>query len=87
MAAAIARFKLLHEKGRSLERLYVAHLDKGIYELRWKSLNINYRILYFWDEDKAVILTNGFTKQKSRVPESEIALAESRRAEYLKMNG
>lgn len=78
----ITRFKKLRKKGRELERPTVAKLEDNLYELRWKYDGVNYRILFFWDKDIAVILTNGFQKSVQKVPEPEKRLARRRRAQY-----
>ena len=42
-----------------------------------------FRILGFMAENSFVILTNGFHKKRQETPTSEIALAESRKKDYL----
>ena len=78
-AKAIVRFRQLQEGGHTLQRPYVALLRDGIYELRWKVKGVNYRILYFWHGEEMVLLSHGFTKQSSRVPDREIELALRRK--------
>ncbi len=86
-AAGVARLKLLHEKGHELRRPHADLLRDGIFELRWKSENINYRILYFFDGQEAVLLSPGFTKQTAKVPDKEIDLAIARKKAYEEMRG
>ena len=71
---------LLADKGYELHRPYADYLRDGIYELRWKSHRVNYRILYFFHGRKVVFLTNGFTKER-KVPNTEINLALQRKSE------
>lgn len=81
-AAGVARLKLLHEKGHALRRPHADSLRDGIYELRWKTDNINYRILYFFQGQEAVLLSHGFTKQTAKVPAKEIDLAIARKKAF-----
>jgi len=45
------------------------------------------RILYFFDDDRIIIATNGFVKKQQKTPKSEIELAKRRRAVYHKRKG
>jgi len=86
-AAGVARLKLLHEQGFELHRPHAEYLKDGIYELRWKTANVNYRILYFFHDHEAILLSHGFTKQASKVPVKEIQLALARKRAYEKRSG
>ncbi|MDP3451294.1 MAG: type II toxin-antitoxin system RelE/ParE family toxin [Anaerolineaceae bacterium] len=55
----------------------------GIWEVRVKVGNDNFRLLGFFDGGALVILTNGFSKKSQKTPDQEIELAERRRKEYL----
>ena len=77
-----ARIERLQELGHELRRPEADYLREGIYELRAKHAGINYRMLYFFHGRKAVVLSHGFTKQLSRVPEKEIAIAVRRRKNF-----
>jgi len=63
---------------------YFKHIagSKGIYEVRVEVGSDIYRIFSFFDEDKVVILINGFQKKTQKTPKNEIALAEKLRKEY-----
>ena len=56
--------------------------SKGIYEVRVEVGSDIFRIFSFFDEDKVVILINGFQKKTQKTPKNEIALAEKLRKEY-----
>ena len=56
--------------------------SKGIYEVRVEVGSDIYRVFSFFDEDKVVILINGFQKKTQKTPKNEIALAEKLRKEY-----
>jgi phage-related protein len=56
--------------------------SKGIYEIRVEVSSDIYRIFSFFDEDKLIILINGFQKKTQKTPKNEIELAEKIRKEY-----
>jgi len=72
----------LEEYGYELRRPQADYLGDGIYELRIKRQNANYRILYFFHENRAVI-SHGFMKQQDKVPEKEIEIAIKNKAKFL----
>ena len=63
---------------------YFKHItdSKGIYEVRVEVGSDIYRVFSFFDEDKVVILINGFQKKTQKTPQNEITLAEKLRKEY-----
>ncbi len=71
----------LEECGPRLRRPGADHLGNGVYELRFRSERIEYRILYFFYGAEAV-LTNAFVKKTTRLPKEEIDRAISRRAQW-----
>jgi phage-related protein len=73
-----ARLTLLREQGHELRRPAVENLGGGIYELRAKSRGVNYRMLYFFDGRRAIVLSHGFDKQRAQVPAREIEQAKQR---------
>jgi phage-related protein len=64
---------------------YLKKLDgtEDIWEVRVQFGGINYRLLGFFDGNRLIILTNGFSKKTQKAPIKEIKLAEQRRFEYL----
>ena len=66
----IVRIERLSELGHELRRPEADFLRDGIHELRVRYGNVNYRVLYFFHEGRA-ILSHGCTKEGS-VPSSEI---------------
>lgn len=73
----------LQKHGAVLGRPLVAHLENGIYELRWQIERNQYRLLFFFFGRHIIVVTNGFTKKTKRVPKVEIARACAFRAEWL----
>ncbi len=71
----------LSELGHQLNqnRSESAYLEDGIYELRIKSKHVNYRILYWFHNNKFACLSHGFTKE-ARVPPQQIATALKNKA-------
>jgi hypothetical protein len=66
----IVRIERLSELGHELRRPEADFLRDAIHELRVRYGNVNYRVLYFFHEGRA-ILSHGCTKEGS-VPNSEI---------------
>lgn len=54
-----------------------------IWEVRARIGSNSFRLLGFIDDEKFVILTNGFSKKSQKTPKQEIDLAEQRKADYL----
>jgi len=61
-------------------------LKEDIWEFRTLYQGIHYRLLAFWDktgsENTLVILTHGFIKKRSKVPENEIKIAKQLQSKY-----
>jgi phage-related protein len=75
------RLERLAAFGRELRRPEADFLRDGIYELRVSLQGINYRILYFFHGEDAVVVSHGLTKRK-QVPPKEIDLALARKKEF-----
>jgi phage-related protein len=80
-AKCVVRIQRLAEEGHALRRPEADYLRDGIHELRVRQGRVNYRILYFFHGQNAVILAHGLTKE-SEVPESEIERARRRKAAF-----
>ena len=76
-AGCVAALALLGNHGHELRRPYCENLGDDIYELRVKFQRVNHRMLYFFHERSAVVVTHGFAKEQ-KVPPKEIALAKAR---------
>lgn len=74
----IQRLELLTELGHKLRRPIADFLRDGIYELRFRYQNVNYRVLYFFSGRNVVVVSHGITKEQ-RVPPKEINKALARR--------
>jgi len=72
----IVRINRLAECGHELRRPEADYLRDGIYELRVGHMHTNYRLLYFFSAQRA-ILSHGITKE-DKVPEQQIDMAINR---------
>ena len=65
------RFGQLEEHGYKLDRPLAAHLGDGIYELRIKTINGQFRFFYFFYVGNTIVVTHGAKKKTNQVPASE----------------
>ena len=86
-AKVVGDLHLLEEYGNHAREPLSKYLDDGIYELRSKTGTNVIRILYFFEENRIIIATNGFVKKQQRTPKSEIELAKKRRKNHLSRKG
>ncbi len=76
----IARIERLAERGYELRRPEADLLRDGVYELRLGFQGVNYRMLYFFHKQRAV-MSHGLTKER-RVPDTQIDRAVERKARF-----
>ncbi|MBR1641786.1 MAG: type II toxin-antitoxin system RelE/ParE family toxin [Butyrivibrio sp.] len=81
-AKVVANLHLLEEYGNLAREPLSKELRDGIFELRTIEGNNIVRILFFFDENRIIIATNGFIKKQQKTPRSEIDLAKQRREDY-----
>jgi hypothetical protein len=79
---ATARIDLLGQYGHKLRRPHSAPLRDKVHELRWKVGRVNYRILYFFHGQTAVVLAHGCTKE-AEVDADDIDRAIRRRSKFV----
>ena len=82
-AKTLRSIQLLQEVGPLLREPDSKSLGNGIFELRVQQKNDAARILYFFFDEKRIILTNGFVKKTQKTPPDEIEKAKKYRAEFL----
>lgn len=82
----IARLARLALVGYELRRPEADFLKDGVYELRVGLRGTNYRMLYFFHGQTAVVVSHGLVKQRV-VPPREIDLAIQRRSLFEKNPG
>jgi phage-related protein len=76
-------FRLIEELPQVPES-YLKHLfgTNGLYEIRIQSGNDIFRVFCFFDQDKLIILINGFQKKTQKTPVQEMARAIKIKKEY-----
>ena len=77
-AKCVERIRRLAALGHELRRPHAAILRDGIYELRARHGNVNYRILYFFYGKDTGVLAHELTKEDI-VPDADIDRAVTRR--------
>jgi phage-related protein len=77
----LVRLERLRELGHELRRPEADFLRDGIHELRASTRGVQYRALYFFHKQVAVVVTHGVIKE-SNVPDRDIDLAIRRKAQF-----
>ena len=77
----VALIERLEAFGFELRRPTADMLRDGVYELRARVGNVNYRLLYFFHGQGVALLTSGLTKE-GKVPKAEIERAIARKKAY-----
>lgn len=79
----LERIERLEELGHEIRRPDADFLRDGIYELRVRWQRVNYRMLYFFYKNQAVVISHGTVKE-DKVPPKEIDLAIKRMKKFEK---
>ena len=61
---------------------YLQNMQDGLYEVRVKLASDIFRIFCFFDQDKLIVLANGFQKKTQKTPKQEIEKALKIKKEY-----
>lgn len=77
-AKCVVRIRRLVELGHELRRPEADLLRDGVYELRARLGNVNYRILYFFHGRNVAVLAHAITKE-NEIPAVEINRAVERK--------
>ena len=80
---ALQKIRLLGECGNEMREPDTKYLGDGILELRIQRANTISRVLYFFMQDRRIILTNGFIKKTQKTPAKEIRLCKKYRKDYI----
>lgn len=75
----LVKIEYLEEVGHEAKRPDSDYLRDKIYELRISRAGNEYRILYFFHEQRAIVLAHSFVKKTDKVPERDIDLAIKRK--------
>lgn len=81
-ANCVGRIRRLGSMGYELRRPSADYLQDGIYELRAKHRNVQYRILYFFIGQNIAVLGHSIIKKTSAVPQKDIELAIKRKKKF-----
>lgn len=76
----------LSEHGNNLKRPHADYLRDGIYELRVRTNQGQYRLFYFFFDGTEIIITHGYPKKTSKVRDQEIQKAIEYRKDHLAHN-
>jgi phage-related protein len=79
---AYQRLEQLKLRGHTARRPLVEYLGDGLYELRWHTGRVQYRILYFFHGQKAVVLAHALTKE-DKIPVADRNRALRRKSLFL----
>jgi phage-related protein len=77
-AKCVERIQRLAALGHELRRPHADVLHAGIYELRARHRNVNYRILYFFHGKDIAVLAHGLTKE-GRMSDADMDRAVKRK--------
>ena len=74
----------LIEEHEKVPETYLKHIENtdGLYEIRDQFGSNIYRIFFFFDEGKLIVLANGFQKKDQKTPKKEIDKAIRIKKEY-----
>jgi len=85
---AAAKVDVLIERlgtlGTQMPGKFVTKLTDDIFEPRVKHFDRIFRVLFFYQPGRLIVLTSGFQKQTQKTPPGEIGRAERLRALWLK---
>ena len=70
--------------GTQMPGKFVTKLTSDIFELRVKHFDRIFRVLFFYQPGRLIVLTSGFQKQTQKTPPAEITRATRLRALWLK---
>jgi phage-related protein len=78
----LARVEQLQMSGYELRRPAADYLQDGIYELRAKHRNVQYRLLYFFYGGNIAVIDHGMIKEQSAVPPIDLKNALERKKKF-----
>lgn len=70
--------------GNRMDGKFVKKLTNDLFELRVKQFDRIFRVLFFYQPGRLVVITSGFQKKAEQTPPAEIARAERLRRLWLK---
>jgi len=79
----VASIAALRELGNKARRPLADYLEDGIYELRARRLQRQFRVLYTFLGKEAILLLTGFVKKSKAVPAKTLRKAKTLKRDYL----
>jgi phage-related protein len=70
--------------GNQMQGKFAKKLTNEIFELRVKQFDRIFRVLYFYQPGKVIVITSGFQKKTQQTPPAEIARAEQLRRLWIR---
>jgi phage-related protein len=70
--------------GNLMQGKFVKKLTNDIFELRVKQFDRIFRVLYFYQPGRLIVITSGFQKKTQQTPPAEIMRAEQLRRIWIK---
>jgi len=70
--------------GNQMQGKFVKKLTNDILELRVKQFDRIFRVLFFYQPGRVIVITSGFQKKTEETPPAEIARAEQLRKVWMK---
>jgi len=70
--------------GTRMQGKFVEKLTEDIFELRIKHFDRIFRVLFFYQPGKLIVITSGFLKKAPKTPPGELARAEELRRLWLR---
>jgi len=70
--------------GNRMQGKFVKKLTNDIFELRVKQFDRIFRVLFFYQPGRMIVITSGFQKKTEQTPTGEIARAEQLRKLWMK---
>ena len=70
--------------GNRMQGKFVKKLTNDIFELRVKQFDRIFRVLFFYQPGRMIVITSGFQKKTEQTPSGEIARAEQLRKLWMK---
>lgn len=70
--------------GNRMQGKFVKKLTGDIFELRVKQFDRIFRVLFFYQPGRLIVITSGFQKKTEQTPPAEIARAEQLRRLWMK---
>ena len=83
----LASIELLQARNVLAREPLVRHLEGKLWELREESRTNIYRVIYFFQTGRKIVLLHGFQKKTRTTPRRELELATARYRQFIERGG